>query len=355
MKAWRLEFAGPSLQLLDVPDPVPGPESVLIRVRACGVVSYQREYVRGELAGYNPPEDPFTPGTSGIGEVVAVGANVYGLHVGQRVLTTGYVVAAENVLEPAQALLSMTAAPSSAGLLNTWRDGTLAELAVAPVSAVTPIPTSLESVPSARLSVLIRCLVPFGGLLRGRLAAGETVIVNGATGDFGRAAVAVALAMGAGKVVAAGRNEPVLAALDKLDRVTSVRLSGDLDADSAALRAAADGGAQFALDMVGGARDTTATGSTLAALRRGGRLVLMGSAGAPLAIDYTQLMLTSREIIGQFMYPPSAPAQLLRLAAAGLLDLDGVEVATFALDELPEAMDAAAAPGGPLVVVTPNR
>ena len=193
MKSWRLEMSGPLLRLQDVPDPVPPPHSVLIRVHASSLVSYMREYVRGRLAGYNPPADPFTPGTNGIGVIEAVGDNVYGLRVGQRVLNTGYVVATENVAEPAEALLSMTAAPSSLPLLNAWRDGSLAELAVAPVSAVTPIPESLAGISSERLSVVTRCLVPFGGMLRGRLVPGETVIINGATGDFGRAAVQVAL------------------------------------------------------------------------------------------------------------------------------------------------------------------
>jgi len=355
MLAWRLEMTGPSLRLEDVPDPVPRPGSVTIRVEACSLVSYQRRYVEGKLPGYNPPAGTFTPGTNGVGVIAEVGAQVYGLAVGQRVLTTGSVTAAENVAEPATALLSMTAAPAAAALLNDWPEGTLAELAVAPVSVVTPIPAALDGVPSERLSVVTRCLVPYGGLTRGRLAAGETVIINGATGDFGQAAVQVALAMGAGLVVAAGRNRTVLDRLASFDRVVSVRLTGDLEADTAALRAATGGGADLGFDMVGQATDTTATRATLDALRRGGRLVLMGSAQVPLTIDYTALMMTNREILGHFMYPASAPAHLLDLAAAGLLDLDAIALTTFPLAELDPAMDAAAEPGGPLVVITPQQ
>ena len=54
-------------------------------------------------------------------------------------------------------------------------------------------------------------LVPYGGFAAANLQAGETVLVSGATGNFGSAAVAVALAMGAACVVAPGRNEQVLA------------------------------------------------------------------------------------------------------------------------------------------------
>jgi alcohol dehydrogenase len=54
--------------------------------------------------------------------------------------------------------------------------------------------------------VLNRFIVPFGGLLRGRLAAGETLVVNGATGAYGTAAVLLGVAMGAAHVIAAGRS-----------------------------------------------------------------------------------------------------------------------------------------------------
>ena len=373
MKAWRLTMAGGSFRLEDVPDPVPRPGAVIVRVHAAPLVSYLRAYVSGTLPGYHPPEETFTPGTNAVGVIEQVGPGVYGLTPGQRVLVSGHLTAAENVPEPAQALLAMTAEPASAALLEDWRDGTLAELVAVSAAAVTPVPAGLGSVPSTQLAAVIRCLVPYGGLLRGRLAAGETAIVSGATGAFGTAGVHVALAMGAARVVAAGRNEAVLAALEGLDRVAAVKLTGDAAADTDALRAAAAGGdsavgetrdkgaagkgaatagADCALDMVGGAGSAEGTLATLGALARGGRLVLMGSMRIPLPIDYTQLMLTNREIIGNFMYPRTASRQLLQLAAAGLLDLGHIQLATFGLAALEAAMDAAAAPGAPLVVVT---
>lgn len=354
MRAWRMTSPGTAPELRDVPDPALRDGSVLVRVDACVLVSYLREFLAGKLPGYRPPAGEFTPGTSGIGTIEAVGSRVYGLRRGQRVLLTGYVTAAENVPEPARALLSMTADPGAAPLLDDWPDGTLAERAMVPAATVTPVPGGLGAVPSARLAVATRMLVPYGGLRRGRLAAGETVIVTGATGTFGQAGVHVARALGAATVVAAGRNESVLDSLAGLDRVIPVRLTGDVAADTAAMRSAAGGGAGCALDLVGSAKSTAATRATLDALRRGGRLVLMGSATAPLAVDYTALMLTGREIIGHFMYPPQAPAEVLSLAAAGLLDLDAVDLAEYPLDRLDAAMDAAAVPGGPLVVIAPG-
>ena len=351
MKAWRLTMATRSLSLEEVPDPTPRPGSVVVRVEAALVVSYLRRYTEGALPSYNPPPGTFTPGTSAIGVIERVGADVYQLHPGQRVLLTGNYTVPENVPEPARALLGITAPPEFVRVLETWRDGTFAELVVVPLSTVTPIPSALDGVPSAVLAAATRCLVPYGGLLRGRLRAGETVVVNGATGGFGSAGVHVARAMGACTVVAAGRNASALSRLAACDRVRTVRLSGDVAADATALRDAAGGHVDLALDLVGAAGSAASTMATLDSLGRTGRLVLMGSMTTPLPIDYTMLMVTGREIIGNFMYPGEAPARLLALVASGLLDLTAIPTVHRPLDELEQAMDQAAVPNAPLVVV----
>ena len=85
--------------------------------------------------------------------------------------------------------------------------------------------------------------------------------------------------MGAGRVVAAGRNADELNALARLAgrAVVPMILSGDAQKDAAALRDAAGGGADMAFDMVGGATDPSSTLAALNALRRRGRLVLMAA------------------------------------------------------------------------------
>ena len=88
---------------------------------------------------------------------------------------------------------------------------------------------------------------------------------------------------------------------------------------AAALREAAGGGAHLAFDMVGQARDPNATLAALHSLRRGGRLVLMGSMATELPIPYGSVMLNNWEILGQFMYPASAYRRLLDLLRSGML------------------------------------
>jgi alcohol dehydrogenase len=343
MKAWRLDRLGGTLRLEDAPIPEARPGGVVVRVEASALMSYLKAYVEGRLPIYSPPDGPFTPGGNAIGTVHAIGREVYHLKVGQRVVVSSHIVADENAPETAQFLLGITAGPPGKALQADWRDGTLAEYALVPKSCVTPI-DALDAFSAAELSVLPRFAVPYGGLLRGRLAAGETIVVTGATGAYGSAAVLLSLALGAGLVVVAGRNTAALEALARVggSRVATVALSGDVEADAKALRAAAGGGAHMAFDMVGGAQDPSATLAALKSLRRGGRLVLMGSMAVPLPISYLEVMLNDLEIIGQFMYPQDTFMRLVDLARAGLLDFRAIRARPFPLEALPAAMEAAA-------------
>jgi alcohol dehydrogenase len=147
----------------------------------------------------------------------------------------------ENVADPAQILIGVTSfGPDSEKVQADWPDGTLAEYALLPASSVV-LADGFEDVEPTQLAAVSRFVLPYGGLVRGRLAAGETLVVNGATGAYGSAAVLVALAMGAAHVVAAGRNAGKLHTLARLTgkTVVPVTLSGDRQKDAAALRDAA--------------------------------------------------------------------------------------------------------------------
>ncbi len=346
MKAWRLDRLGGNLTLKEIPTPQPRAGSVLVRIEASALMSYLKPYVEGKLPFYNPPTQEFTIGTNGVGIVEAVGRDVWSLHPGQRVLLSSHFVARENVGEPPQVLIGLTAGVGAEAVLADWPDGTLADYALMPVETVTPA-DGLDHLDASSLVAVSRCIIPFGGLLRGRLAAGETLVVTGATGAYGTAAVLLGVSMGAARVVAAGRNRKVLDAVAEAGgpRVWPVALVGDVEADAAALRAAAGGGAHIAFDMVGSAGDPNATLAALHSLRRGGRLVLMGSMTTPLPVPYTLLMLNNWEILGQFMYPANVYRRLLDLLRGGLLDISSIRPRVYPLAELPQAMEAAAVAG----------
>lgn len=342
MKAWFLDQPGQPLALRETATPSVRANAVLVKMEAVPLLSYTRAYVRGELP-YAYPPGPFTPGTNGIGTVLAVGADVRHLRAGQRVALNPYWIADEAVAEPAQALLGLTGiSPDSTDVLAAFPHGTLREEAEMPASTIIPL-DGLDHLPAERLAVLAKFAVPFGGLRRGRLAAGETVVVNGAGGYFGSGAVLAALAMGAAKVIAAARRAQTLQPLVDAGhgRVVPVVLSGDTATDAAAIRAAAGGAIDLAFDMVGQARDPHSTLATLHSLRRGGRLVLMGSMQGELPLPYGQMLLNNWELIGHFMYTRADYLALVSLVRSGLLALDAVKVCPFGFAELEHAIDHA--------------
>src|ERR1700687_409555 len=212
MKAWRLDRLGGELRFTDVRTPEPRPGSALGRVEASALMSYLKAYVEGKLPIYNPPPGPFTIGTNGLGVVEAVGRDVWHLKPGQRVVLSSHFVAPENVEDPAQVLIGLTSSPDAAPVLADWPDGAPAEHALMPVEAITPA-EGLDEFDPTQLVTIGRCIIPFGDLLRGRLLAGETLVVNGATGAYGTAAVLLGVAMGAARVIAAGRNPAALEAV----------------------------------------------------------------------------------------------------------------------------------------------
>jgi alcohol dehydrogenase len=165
--------------------------------------------------------------------------------------------------------------------------------------------------------------------------------------------VRLGVALGAERVVAAGRSADSLEAVAHANgpRVVPVALHGEPERDAAALREAAGGGAHMALDMVGGATNAISTLAALRGLYRHGRLVLMGGMNVPVPVPYMEMMANSWEIIGNFMYPADAYLRLLRVIRAGLLDPRSIRTRTFPLDALPAAMDAARSAKGSECVV----
>lgn len=357
MKAWQLDGLGGSFRLTECPKPEARPGSVVVHMEASAIMSYMKDYVEGKLPIYHAPGKPFIPGGNGVGVVEAVGDNVWHLNVGQRVVISPHLVAQENVQNPAQILLGVTAQGSTGWRMQeNWPDGTLGEYAVIPASLVTPV-EGLDHVDPAQLAVTMRHIVPYGGLLRGRLAAGETLLVSGATGAYGSAATLLALAMGAARVVAVGRNPRKLDALAAVagERCTTLVSTGDPAKDAAAVRSLTEGGVDMAFDMVGGATDPHQTLAALYSLVDGGRLVLMGSMATPLPLPYIDVMLHGWEILGNFMYPADAYRRLLALVRSDQLDISSIRTRVHPMSDVPHAMENAREAGGLECVVINHR
>jgi alcohol dehydrogenase len=343
-KAWRLH-AHNDLRFDDVETPNPAPDGVLVKIEAGMVLSYMGRVLSGTVP-YSLPPMPFVPGTNAIGRVIAVGEHVGHVCAGERVFLSPHLRGDVPDPEPPQILIGLTATvttDAALALQARWRDGVFAEIAHWPAACVTPL-AGLDERPATELIGLAKLIVPFGGLQRTGLRGGQTVVINGASGYFGSGAVMLAAAMGAGRVVAVGRKREALESLVDAfgPRVIPAVVSGDAAGDLAIIRHAAGGGADVALDLLGAAKSTSTTLSTLRALKRGGRLVLMGSAEVPLELSFREMLANDWEVVGQFMYERTAPGQLAKLAAEGLLDLGKIIVTTFTFADFKRAVEAAA-------------
>ncbi|WP_405944180.1 alcohol dehydrogenase catalytic domain-containing protein [Streptomyces sp. NBC_00932] len=346
MKAAVLKAFGSPLAIETLPDPVLGTGEVIVDVVAASVLPYAGEVFSGER-GYLL-DLPVVPGAGAIGRVRAVGPDATRLSVGDWVLCDPIVRARDGVPTPDITLQGLSARGDGGLLLQRYfHDGAFAEQIRIPTENAAPI-GPLDPADAGRWAALHLLLVPYGGLLAADLRAGETLLVSGATGNFGSAAVAVALAMGAGCVVAPGRNEKALADLAERfgPRVRPVRLTGDGDEDRERMKRAAPGAIDCVIDLLPPAAGTAPVRAAAMTVREFGRVVLMGGVGMgggdDLGLPYPWLMRNSITVRGQWLCSREAVPRLTALIHSGLLDLNHFTVTDFALDDANEAVAHAA-------------
>ncbi|MDR3497892.1 MAG: zinc-binding alcohol dehydrogenase family protein [Parvibaculum sp.] len=351
MKAAILKSLGTPLAVETLPDPAPGAGEVAVDVHATRVLAYTNEVFSG--ARNYLLELPIVPGAGGVGRVRAVGPDATQLAVGDWVFCDPTVRARDDAVNPDIVLQGLTAAgPRALPLQRYFRHGSFAEQMLAPMENVSRI-GAIEAADAGRWCVLGMYLVPYGGLLAVDLRAGETVVVNGATGGFGSAGVAVALAMGAGCVVATGRNEAALADLarrfDKRLRVAA--MSGDEDADRQRIMETAAGPIDCVLDLLPPMATPAQVRAAVLAVRPGGRVVLMGgvgmAGGGDLALPYAWMMRNNITVRGQWLCPRDAVPRMIGLVRSGLLDPGQFDIAEFDLAHVNDAVAHAAAYAGP--------
>ncbi len=359
MKAAVLETLGSTLSVGTVPDPVLGTGEVLVDVVAAPVLPYADEVFSGKRRYLL--ELPAVPGCGAVGRVRAVGPDSTQLASGDWVLCDPTVRSRDNALAPDITLQGWSARDAGGLRLQRYfHDGPFAEQIRVPTENAIPL-GSIEPGGAAQWCALVTLLVPYGGLLAAELQAGETLLVSGATGNFGSSAVAVALAMGAGCVVAPGRNVEMLGELVRRfgPRVRPVTLTGDEAHDREQMLRAAPGPIDCVLDLLPPSASTTAVRTAMMTVCPYGRVILMGGVGMlggpGLDLPYPWIMRNLITVRGQWMYPPSAVRRLASLIHAGLLELSQFSVTAFSLDEANQAVAHAAANARPfnLTVIQP--
>ncbi len=272
MKAMQIvDLSGPAgaLRLLEVPEPESSsnplsPEGgVVIDVHAAGVSFPEVLQTRGEYQ-HKPPL-PFVPGSEVAG-VVRSAPEGDGQGPSSQPLGAGERVAAFCVL------------------------GGFAEVAVAPAFLTFPLPDVLDFAQGAAL-ILNYHTAYFALALRGRLREGETVLVHGAAGGVGTAALQVAAGLGARTIAVVSSDEKERVA--RAAGAEEVLRSESPWKDEA--RALTGGGVDVVLDPVGGDRFT----DSLRSLRPDGRLVVVGFTGGSIPeVRVNRLLLGNVEVVG---------------------------------------------------------
>jgi NADPH:quinone reductase len=244
---------------MDPPDPSTlSPDDVIVAVRSASVGWVDLLMTSGQYQ--HAPSPPYTPGLEYAGVVAWKGAAVSeAITVGQPTLVDPFL-----------------AGPRSLGSYQRW--GGWASYAVVPQAAVLPVPGQLSLDEACNLlgnyETAYHCLVA-----RGRLAAGETVLIHGASGATGLAAVQLAKILGA-SVIATGRSEAKLAHVRAQGADHTIQTSGDdgLRAMRDQVKALTNGrGVDVVYDGVGG--DISV--ESLRCVAFGARFLVVGWAATP--------------------------------------------------------------------------
>lgn len=297
----------------DLPDPVPGKDQVVVDITAAETNYTDILYIEGTYQ--RKPPFPFSPGLAGAGRVSALGEGVDADLLGKKVLVM----------------------PDH---------GTWAEKVLAPSGYCFPAPDEMPFDVAAAFGLSYQ--TAYLALTdRAQIARGDNVLILGATGGIGMAAVQLARALGAGKVIAATRG-PESAALAKefgADAVIDSAMENLRDGLRDAVRDATEGqGADVIIDPVGG----EVSAAAMRALAWRGRLVVVGFASGEIPKFAGNYLLVKNISVAGIQWTDYRARQLdrVRAAQAHIFEFwsNGVLrpriTATYSLEDYDEALAA---------------
>ncbi len=312
-----------------VPEPSPAGSEVKIKVTWCAICATDlHEYRDGPIlvpaARPHPltgKQAPITLGHEFSGEIVKLGSEVTGLSIGDRVCVNPLIYCNDCYW----CWRGRYNECARLGTLGLGADGALAEYVVAPAYGCYKLPPTVTyemGALSEPLAVAVR------GCKRGGVSVGDTVAIVGA-GPIGLLVLQVALAAGAGQVLVAD--------LDQARRELALKLGAtavfnpqetDLGKEISKLtdRIRAD----VAFECVGGPEPMK---TAVSAVRRAGKIVLLGIAARPYEFDFNRILFQEKEIIPVQGYVDEFPAAI-SLLANGRINVDAMVTGKIKLEDV---------------------
>lgn len=282
MKAMVLEgFGGPGmLRLQEIAAPQPGPDEVLVAVRAGGICHHDVMHRSGKLPG---AKIGVVLGHETAGEIVGVGASVRSRRVGDRVAVyqRRFCGACRNCLRGRQDMCR------AMGLPGVDTEGGYAEYVAVPASVTFPIPDSLDwaaaALSSCPIGTSIRALRGVAGV-----NPGDTVLITGASGGLGVHQIQLVRALG-GRSIAVTTSAAKAARLRELG-ADEVVIAPDLAYAAEVWRLTGKQGVDIAIENVG-----ATLSETLRCMTLGGTVVVLGNIGAA-TVNTTPGLLIGRRL-----------------------------------------------------------
>jgi NADPH2:quinone reductase len=317
MRAAVVSELGRPPDVVETPEPQAGDAEVVLEVVASALNPIDIAVGAGRFYGGHPPL-PYVAGAEAVGRVARNGGLVW----------------------------------AAGGGLGATRDGALAERAVVPRAALTPVPEGAE--PELAVALGIAGMAGWLPLAwRAPVRDGETVLVLGATGTAGFVAVQAARLLGAGRIVAAGRNPGRLARAREAGADETVRIGETGDLARAFRRACGGDGPTLVFDPLWAGPLVAA----LDAAASGARVVNVGqSAGAEATIPSGFVRGKQLDLLGYSNF--AAPREVVheeysRLVQYALAGEIRVDVERVRLDDVPAAWERQAAGADAKLVVVP--
>lgn len=331
MKAYLLH-GKKDLRREDIPDPVPGPGEVLVKVRSAGICGSDIHYYQQGRVGDYVPLNPFVPGHEFSGDVAQTGINVSEIKVGIRVAVdpsqpcglcsycrTGHYNLCEN--------MKYFGAASVVPHLN----GAFAEYVVVPERNCFPLPDSVSFIEAALLEPLS---VAMQAVVRSGIITGKSVMITGG-GTIGQLILLAAKASGAGKII--------VSEIMEYQRNFALQMGADavLNPQDQSMESEVDELAKSGFDIIFEASGAEqAINLALRLVRRGGTIVQLGVLPDKIHIPGNLIMTKELSVMGSFRFA-NVFDLALNMVASGEIKVKPLVTQIIPFDRLIEGIELA--------------